>query len=49
MTISHFMAIGFLVVMIALILWNLRGHRRGGDGSDNHYQAPGPDDIIAGD
>ena len=48
-TTGGILAVGFLVLMVALVLRGIRGHPRGGDGSDSHYQAPGPHDIIAGD
>ena len=35
MTTGGIISVSFLVVMIALILWNIRGHPRGGDGFGN--------------
>ena len=42
MTVGEIIAVSFLGVLVALILWNIRGHPRGGDGSGNQ-SGPGPD------
>ncbi len=47
MTNGGIIAVAFLVVMIGLILWGIRGHPRGGDGSGNQY-GPGPDGSGSG-
>jgi hypothetical protein len=42
MTVAGIIAVTFLVVLVGLVLWNIRGHPRGGDGSGNQY-GPGSD------
>ena len=47
MTTGGIISVAFLVVLIGLILWNIRGHPRGGDGSGNQY-GQGPDGSGSG-
>jgi hypothetical protein len=42
MNTGEIISLAFLVIMVALIVWNIRGHPRGGGGSGNQY-GPGPD------
>ena len=41
MTAGEIVSIGFLALMVVLILWNLRGHRRSGKTGE-------PDDMDSG-
>lgn len=47
MTTGGIISVAFLVVIVALILRNIRGHPRGGDGSGND-RGPGPDGSGTG-
>ena len=54
MTTGGIISVAFLVVMIALVLWNIRGHPRGGDESGNDsigggYESGGGSDGGGGD
>ena len=47
MDIGGIIAVAFLVILVGLTLWNIKGHPRGGDGSGNEY-GPGPDGSGSG-
>lgn len=49
MTTAGIVSVAFLFVLVGLILWGIRGHPRGGDGSGNLYgQGPGNTGTDAG-
>ena len=47
MTAGELVSVGFLALMVALILWNIRGHRRSGDTSDTGGMDSGGSDSAA--
>lgn len=50
MNVGGIVAIAFLVVMVALILWNIRGHGSRGnmDGGLDHIGRSGADSVDGG-